>query len=60
MTGGTVCHAPLNPMTIGGSCDQCGHPAPAHSNNGPCIMCWVEDRFSTIERLVAAWKKENL
>lgn len=51
-----VCHAPLGPMRLGGTCDQCGHPAPAHANDEqPCVMCWIEERVEYIKR----WTKEQ-
>lgn len=37
-----ICREPLEAMELGGSCQTCGHPAPSHSHDGPCVMCWIK------------------
>jgi hypothetical protein len=40
-------------MEIGSTCAECHHPAPAHSNDGPCVMCWVKVKIAHLEQRIS-------
>lgn len=47
-----ICRASLGPMEIGSNCKVCSHPAPAHSYDGPCVMCWVKVKVAHLEQRI--------
>ena len=48
-----ICRERLAPMEIGSTCEACHHPAPSHSNDGPCVMCWVKVKVANLEQRIS-------
>lgn len=56
-----ICHQSLASMEIGGTCKECGHPAPAHVYDGPCVQCWTKVKIAHLtERIDDAVDREGM